>query len=356
MSASTCGATAACSCLCSERRDADSVKKRLLLPRCRAGPACGNCASPQPSRARQARNAAVALFYGYVPAHVRVHNRQTPLKQYLGDMMLLLRLVLSLRRVGTSLPVHLYLSGDRHAKYERLFEEQGVQLSDAPYVNPAHWANPWHAGTFAKLHALSLAAFDKVLVLDLDCVVLRNIDHVVAWPTPSFRYQVARGGAGCDWELQSGVMLLRPNAHAHGRALRMIARTSDKLPGDRGDQSVWRALYTNTTLHELPAAFNAFKYELNDADEWASVSVLHDGWMQRWEQGHWPVAYPDVGNVLYALTTNASRLMIRAANLSSDVPRSAHTCYYQRRGATRSGILYICDHVNLSATTKLHGQ
>ena len=36
----------------------------------------------------------MALFYGYVPAHVRVHNRQTPLKQYLGDMMLLLRLVM----------------------------------------------------------------------------------------------------------------------------------------------------------------------------------------------------------------------------------------------------------------------
>ena len=136
----------------------------------------------------------------------------------------------------------------------------------------------------------------------------------------------------------------------------MIARTSDKLPGDGGDQSVWRALYTNTTLHELPAAFNAFKYELSDADEWASVSVLHDGWTMRWQQGQWPEAHPDVGNVLYALTSNASRLMIRAANLSSDVPRSARTCYYQRRGATRRGVLYICDHVNLSATTKLQSQ
>ena len=104
------------------------------------------------------------MFYGYAPAHVRV-NRQTPLKQYLGDMMLLLRLVLSLRRVGTTLPMHLYLSGERHAKYERLFQQQGVHLSEAPYTNPARWANPWHAGTFAKLHALSLSAFDTVLVL-----------------------------------------------------------------------------------------------------------------------------------------------------------------------------------------------
>jgi hypothetical protein len=300
---------------------------------------------------KQARNAAVVMFYGYAPAHVRV-NRQTPLKQYLGDMMLLLRLVLSLRRVGTTLPMHLYLSGERHAKYERLFQQQGVHLSEAPYTNPARWANPWHAGTFAKLHALSLSAFDTVLVLDLDCVVLRNIDHVVAWPTPTFRYQMARKGPECGWELQSGVMLLRPNARAHARALGMIARTSDKLPGDGGDQSVWRALYANTVVHELPAAFNAFKYELNDADEWKSVSVLHDGWTMRW-QGHWPEAYPDVGNVLYALTTNASRLMIQAANLSSDVPRSAHTCYYQRRppGFTRRGVLYICDHVNLSASS-----
>ena len=325
-----------------------------MLPRCHAGPGCGNCASPQPSRARPARDAAVVMFYGYVPRHVRT-NRQTPLKQYLGDMMLLLRLVLSLRRVGTSLPMHLYLSGDRHAKYERPFEEQGVHLSEAPYTNPAHWANGWHAGTFAKLHALSLSAFDTVLVLDLDCVVLRNIDHVVAWPTPSFRYQMAPKGPECGWELQSGVMVLRPNARAASRALGMIARTSDKLPGDGGDQSVWRALYTNTTLHELPAAFNAFKYELDDADEWESVSVLHDGWLQRWQYWkRWQRWH--VGKVLYALTTKASRLMIRAANLSSDVPRSARTCFYQRRTATRRGILYICDHVNLSAATKLHGQ
>ena len=40
--------------------------------------------------------------------------------------MLILRLVLSLRRVGTSLPLWLYLAGERRADYEALFLSAGL--------------------------------------------------------------------------------------------------------------------------------------------------------------------------------------------------------------------------------------
>jgi hypothetical protein len=54
-----------------------------------------------------------------------MHQKQ-PLSAYLKDMTLALRLVLSLRRVRTVLPIFLCLSGERRSQYERLFTSLGV--------------------------------------------------------------------------------------------------------------------------------------------------------------------------------------------------------------------------------------
>eukprot|EP00966_Prymnesium_polylepis_P212812 4928748-Prymnesium_polylepis.1 len=339
-----CTPAVACSCMCSEHRDPYSVARRALLPRCRSGEACRGCTAVQQQHSSYA-GAAIVIVYAYKPDRVRSLYQQAPLGQYLKDMMLIVRLVLSLRRVGTTLPIHLLLAGERREKFERILRELGVQVSDSPYIRPAPWANSFHAGSFAKLHALALGQFDRVLVLDLDCVVLRNIDHMAAWPTPSFRYQTVESGRECLWELQSGVLLIRPDAHEHARAMRMTAPRSSPLAGDRGDQSVWRALYANSTVHELPTAYNAFKYELDDAREWESVFVLHDGWTMRW-RGKWSDAHPAVGVVLAGLTANATRLMKGASNPWSNLNLSAasksmRTCYFQRlRGRS---FLRICD-------------
>ena len=44
-------------------------------------------------------------------------------------MTLALRLVLSLRAVGTRLPIRMYLSGERHQPYEDVLREAGAALS-----------------------------------------------------------------------------------------------------------------------------------------------------------------------------------------------------------------------------------
>ena len=347
-----CDPEGACSCMCTEHRnDAYSAQQRQLLPPCRSGKACGSCAKGRTHRVQEHRSSfAIAIVYAYEPRYVRDLYRQMPLGQYLRDTMLMVRLVLSLRRVKTTLPIHLYLSGERREKYERLFRALGVRILDLPPVKPAPWAQRWHAGSFAKLHALSLVGLDTVLVLDIDTVVLRNIDHMAAWQAPSFRYQTVRSGRECLWELQSGVMLLQPSRAEHARALNMTARWSATLPGDGGDQSVWRALYARTSIHELPTAYNAFKYELRDAGEWEKVFVLHDGWTRRF-QAKWSDQYPAVGRVLSELSSNATRLMNGAADLNvSAVPKGKYTCFFQR---LRKGYLRVCDLIHLEDSVNL---
>ena len=95
-------------------------------------------------------------------------------------------------------------------------------------------------------------------------------------------------------------------------------------------------------------AFNAFKYELPSDKEWASVSVLHDGWTMRW-RGDWSLSHPNVGRVLSEVTINATRLMVQAANLSSRTPNHERACYFER---LRKGFLRICDLANLSSSLR----
>ena len=333
--------------MCSERRDPYSVKQRLNLPLCRSGTACkSDCAVRWRAFSLQpAKTAAIVLLYGFDERHTRSTDNN-PLREYLRDMMLMLRLVLSLRRVGTTLPIHLYMAGQRYAKYESPFRELGVQVSGAQYIARPRWGHPWHGGSFAKLFALALANFSKVLVLDSDCVVFRNIDHMGVFPTPSFRFQTVRVGTECKWELQSGVMVLEPDSLEYDRAIRLTTSLKSRPPGsDGGDQSVWRIFYER--VHELPAAYNAFKYELNGSENWASVFVLHDGWNMRWSRW-WPDAYPAHGRLLADLTANASDLMIRAANFSLATPRSMRACYHQELSRRPTRVVYICDWKNLT--------
>ena len=128
------------------------------------------------------------------------------------------------------------MNGQRYTKYESTFRELGVQVSGAQYIGRPRWGHPWHGGSFAKLFALALANFSKVLVLDSDCVVLRNIDHMAVFPAPSFRFQTVRVGNECQWELQSGVMVLEPDALEYERAIRLT--TSLKSTGHRAVTAV----------------------------------------------------------------------------------------------------------------------
>jgi hypothetical protein len=121
-----CVAASACSCLCSERNDTASVHARHLLPHCRSSMECWTCAEGRSAAVASRPNAAVVIPYSFDRNRVRIMHQKQPLSAYLKDMTLALRLVLSLRRVRTVLPIFLCLSGERRSQYERLFTSLGV--------------------------------------------------------------------------------------------------------------------------------------------------------------------------------------------------------------------------------------
>lgn len=123
----------------------------------------------------------------------------------------------------------------------------------------------WALGTFVKLRVLSLTQFERVLLLDNDCIVMRNLDHLAsraAVPTPAL-VSSSQGG-GTSAMMNSGMMVLTPNRTEYARMVVLMASIERahangqraKYPlVDHGDQAVWHNFYHR--FHELPAAYNA---------------------------------------------------------------------------------------------------
>ena len=191
------------------------------------------------------------------------------------------RTVLSLRGVKTAHPVVL-LTNLTDAAILQPFREQGVRVSPVPESalptkpSKACGYNPLlcrrNARTYVKLGFFALTEFDKVIALDTDIIVHRNIDHLFGLATPAAvtdPNQAARGvlqgleggytthlpGGVPVFPFNSGVLLLRPSLAMHARMLRRI----DELPShDGGDQGFVASFFAAEGIpwYELPRRYN----------------------------------------------------------------------------------------------------
>ena len=261
-------------------------------------------ASSPPSRAASSTlpGAAIVLVLGHNRSDVRPQFHQNPDAQYRDSALLVLRCVLSLRRVNTSLPIRLLVSGERERQREAVIASHGVGIVPTPPLPAApSWASPYMRGTFSKFAALALTEFSAILLLDSDTLALRGIDHLALAPTPAAYFHfdagyscpvpdlaAARGVCGGGL-LNSGVMVLTPSARLLRKARRLMELSDrEEVLGAEGlfetsDQRLWHALYdeAHDWVHELPFGYNANADANLTRVEWGRVSILHDLVAQR---------------------------------------------------------------------------
>ncbi|KAL3893547.1 MAG: hypothetical protein SGPRY_014156, partial [Prymnesium sp.] len=190
---------------------------------------------------------------------------------YSSQLKLLTRAVRSLRTVRTATPIAALLSGHLpHA--ESHLSTLGIELltSEAPTSLVPAWASPWARASFAKLRVLTLTSYKRVLLLDTDVIVMRNIDHLLALQAPAFVFSYK-----CypRRELRTSLMLLSPNRSSWRKA-RALLRRPVGVYDDNGEGSVWRQLFP--WAYELPASYGALRSSDFSTAEWAKVHVLHD--------------------------------------------------------------------------------
>lgn len=146
--------------------------------------------------------------------------------------------------------------------------------------NPAykHWGD-----TFFKLNVARLTQFEKVIMLDLDFLILKNIDSLFGFPHMSACASALVKFP--QWKyLNSGLMVIEPSLKFFDLLVSNIenARAASKT-GDIGDQDVFNYVFPDWFSHtelRIPEEYNEFYravYRLAKTLKhgWRDIKIIH---------------------------------------------------------------------------------
>jgi hypothetical protein len=164
----------------------------------------------------------------------------------------------SLQGSGTTAARVLLATADVSPAARARLSAQGWSIREASSIaNPHPEAQmlPRFADVYTKLRAWELEEFDRVVLLDADTLVLRNVDDL--FERPGF-------AAAPDFFLpdrfNSGVMVLAPSRDTFARMLEELASPLGGPSYDGGDQGFLNAFYGNWYSmpgeHRLPVGDN----------------------------------------------------------------------------------------------------
>lgn len=93
-----------------------------------------------------------------------------------------------------------------------------IQISDA--AKTANMVEHWNQ-TFFKLNVMRLTQFKKIIYIDADMLILKNIDHLFSYPAIS----ATTGGKAAhpEWtEFNSGLMVIEPSIECFNRLIESV--------------------------------------------------------------------------------------------------------------------------------------
>ncbi|MFB9952837.1 glycosyltransferase [Rhizobium puerariae] len=180
----------------------------------------------------------------------------------------------------------------------RLVETDHLPLSDAFNQRHArknlHDAAPFTRGrkpdfhtpldNFCKLRLWQLTEYERVVFIDADALVLKNIDRLFGYPEFSAAPNVYESLADFR-RLNSGVFVAEPSAGTFGRMLAELDRPDAFWR--RTDQTFLEYFFPD--WHGLPVFMNMLQYvwfNMPALWDWESIAVLHYQYEKPWEKEH----------------------------------------------------------------------
>lgn len=179
----------------------------------------------------------------------------------------------------------------------RLVEVELLPTSDA--FNAAHARDALHGAApftkgekppfhtpldnFAKLRLWQLD-YDRVVFLDADTLVLRNVDRLFGYPELCAAPNVYEGLEDFH-RMNSGVFTARPS-EATFRAM-LAALDAPGVFWRRTDQTFLQSHFPD--WHGLPVVDNMLQYvwfNLPELWDWGSIRILHYQYEKPWQEGH----------------------------------------------------------------------
>ena len=187
--------------------------------------------------------------------------------------------LLPLRELGSRLaPVDLLPTSE-------VFNERHARAkihADVPFTRGGKPAFHTPLDNFAKLRLWEMDEYERVVFIDADAVVVRNIDRLFGYPELCAAPNVYEGLADFH-RMNSGVFVAQPSRATFAAMLARLDAPDAFWP--RTDQTFLQAFFP--AWHGLPVFFNMLQYvwfNMPDLWDWRSVSVVHYQYEKPWER------------------------------------------------------------------------
>ena len=215
-------------------------------------------------------------------------------------------LIRSLRQTGTTADIVVMHTGGVDADQLAPLSQLGAILQPVSLLDTSdafiqrhlksriHSENPFTKGrkpdfhtpldNFAKLRLWQMTDYERVVFIDADAIVIRNIDRLFDYPEFSAAPNVYES-LGDFHRLNSGVFVARPSQQTFAAMMRDLDAPEAHWP--RTDQTFLQTYFPD--WHGLPVTFNMLQYvwfNLPELWDWRSVRVIHYQYEKPWEADH----------------------------------------------------------------------
>lgn len=156
--------------------------------------------------------------------------------------------------------------------------------ADAPFTKGEKPTFHTPLDNFAKLRLWQMERYDRIVFLDADTLVVRNIDKLFGYPEFCAAPNVYES-LGDFHRLNSGVFTARPSQATF--AAMMTRLDQPGLFWRRTDQTFLETFFSD--WHGLPVTFNMLQYvwfNLPELWDWRSVHVVHYQYEKPWQADH----------------------------------------------------------------------
>ncbi|CAI5962536.1 unnamed protein product [Closterium sp. NIES-64] len=155
----------------------------------------------------------------------------------------------SIRRSGSRHDMVALVSHEISNRSRDALREAGWIVKEIDRIrNPYGSKTSYNQWNYSKLRLWQLTEYSAVVFVDADLLVLRNLDHLFAFPDVA-----ARGNDQTDFN--SGLMLLRPS---HCTFRELLANVHTIRSPNGGDQGYLNNIFT--WWHRLPNSYNTLKH------------------------------------------------------------------------------------------------